>query len=131
MPAFSASRLVWLVTASGDAVILDDAREVGFDDILLKPLSASLLHDALQRHLPALTGQDASVPAARDEIPEADAEAVLKRDFLHARLLLVEDDEINQEVALIVLGDIGWQIDIANHGQEAVELATVNPRKRS
>ncbi len=51
---------------------------------------------------------------------------ILQRNYRYARLLLVEDDEINQEVALIVLGDIGWQIDIANHGQEAVERATAN-----
>ena len=119
---------VWLVTASSDTAILDDARQVGFDEILLKPLSASLLHDALLRHLPALTGQDVNEPAAVSATPEADAdaEALLQRDFRHARLLLVEDDEINQEVALAVLGDIGWRIDIANHGQEAVELATAN-----
>jgi hypothetical protein len=117
---------VWLVTASGDTVILDDARKVGFDEILLKPLSATLLHDALRKHLPALTGQDESEPTTLMATPVADAEAVLQRDFRHARLLLAEDDPINQEVALIVLGDIGWQIDIANHGQEAVELATAN-----
>ena len=118
--------MVWLVTASGDKVILDDARKVGFDEILLKPLSAALLHDALQKHLPALTGQDESEPAPLNATPEADAESVLQRDFRHARLLLVEDDKVNQEVASILLGDIGWQIDIANHGQEAVDLATAN-----
>jgi PAS domain S-box-containing protein len=118
--------MVWLVTASGDTVILDDARKVGFDEILLKPLSTEMLHAALQRHLPALTGQDDHEAAALPEAPEADAEAVLQRDFRHARLLLAEDDPVNQEVALIVLGDIGWQIDIANHGQEAVERATAN-----
>jgi CheY-like chemotaxis protein len=118
--------MVWLVTAVGDTVILDDAREAGFDEILLKPLSAPLLYDALQRHLPALTGQDGIASVVVAATTEADAETVLKRDFLHARLLLVEDDPVNQEVALIVLGDFGWQIDIANHGQEAVERATAN-----
>ncbi len=117
--------MIWLVTASGDATILDDARRVGFDEVLVKPLSATLLHDALHRHLPALTGQDEDEPVALAVTPVADAEAVLQRDFRHARLLLVEDDLVNQEVASVVLGDIGWQIDIANHGQEAVELATV------
>ncbi|MDP3538767.1 MAG: PAS domain S-box protein [Azonexus sp.] len=120
--------MIWLVTASGDTTILDDAHKVGFDEILLKPLSATLLHHALQRHLPALTGQDESKSTAHAAIPEADAEAeaALRRDYRHARLLLVEDDPTNQEVALIILGDIGWQIDVANHGQEAVALATTN-----
>jgi signal transduction histidine kinase/DNA-binding response OmpR family regulator len=117
---------VWLVTASGDMAIMDDARQVGFDEILLKPLSAPMLHDALKLHFPALPGQDGDEAAAPPEAPAADAEALLQRDYRHARLLLVEDDEINQEVALAVLEDIGWQIDIANHGQEAVERATAN-----
>ena len=75
-----------------------------------------------------------SVASKRDPIPPLqvaatpvlDAYARLRRDFRHARLLLVEDDPVNQQVALIVLGDIGWQIDVANHGQEAVELATTH-----
>ncbi len=118
--------MLWLVTASGDSVIVDDARKVGFDEILLKPLSANLLHDALQRHLPALTGRDANQPAAIIPTPVVDAEAVLQRDFRHARLLLAEDDVVNQEVALAVLGDIGGRLDIANDGQEAVALASAN-----
>jgi len=118
--------MVWLVTASGNTAILEDAREVGFDEILLKPLSAALLNDALQRHLPALTGQDESEQAASSTVPKANAEALLRRDYQDARLLLVEDDPINQEVALIVLGEIGWQVDVANHGQEAVERANAN-----
>jgi PAS domain S-box-containing protein len=113
---------VWLVTASGEATILDDASQAGFDEILLKPLSAEMLHNALKRHFPALPGQDGHAAA----LPEAaaDAEVLLQRDYQHARLLLVEDDPVNQEVAKIILGDIGWRIDVANNGQEAVQQAT-------
>ena len=116
--------VVWLVTASGDPAILDDARKVGFDEVLLKPLSAEKLHAALQRHLPALTGQEESDPGAVAAAPLANAEALLRRDYPHAHLLLVEDDLFNQEVTKTLLGDFGWQIDVANNGQEAVEQAT-------
>ena len=54
----------------------------------------------------------------------ADFEAILRRDHQQARLLLVEDEMINREVALMVLGDIGWRIDIAEDGQQALEMAT-------
>jgi CheY-like chemotaxis protein len=74
--------------------------------------------------LPALTGQDESAPVAVAAAPLADAEALLRRDYRHARLLLVEDEPVNREVALMILGDIGWRVDIAENGQEAVELAT-------
>ena len=36
-------------------------------------------------------------------------------------LLLVEDIEINQEIAKVILGDMGFVIDVANNGQESVE----------
>jgi two-component system sensor histidine kinase/response regulator len=39
-------------------------------------------------------------------------------------LLLVEDEPVNREVALMILGDIGWQVDIAENGQKAVERVT-------
>ena len=66
------------------------------------------------------------IPPLRGKRALADAETLLRRDYQNARLLLAEDDEVNQEVALDVLGEIGWQVDIANHGQEAVALATAN-----
>jgi signal transduction histidine kinase/ActR/RegA family two-component response regulator len=37
------------------------------------------------------------------------------------RFLLAEDNEINQEIALAVLSDLGAQVDIAGNGKEAVE----------
>jgi len=118
--------MVWLVTAASDPAILDDAREFGFDEILLKPLSATLLHEALQRQLPALAAQDEMQGAAVVTHPQEDAAAVLQRHYPQVRLLLVEDDPINQDVAQIVLEDFGWQIDVANNGQEAVERVTTN-----
>ncbi len=38
------------------------------------------------------------------------------------RVLLVEDNVVNQEVASIILEEFGLTVDIANHGQEALEL---------
>ncbi len=123
--------LVWLVTASGDSAILEDAHKVGFDDVLLKPLTAVTLHATLMKHLtarsglwslrlPAVAPAPAPVPAPGLE----SADVVLRRDFPNSHLLLVEDDPVNREVALIVLGEIGWTVDIAENGREAVEKAT-------
>jgi two-component system sensor histidine kinase/response regulator len=41
-------------------------------------------------------------------------------------LLLVEDDLVNQEVAKIILGEIGWTVDIANNGEEALQQCQAN-----
>ena len=40
-----------------------------------------------------------------------------------ARLLLAEDNEINQEVALLLLEDAGLVVDVAEDGRQAVEMA--------
>jgi PAS domain S-box-containing protein len=61
--------------------------------------------------------------AAEDALARAlpDVEKILREDYPGTRLLLVDDDFVNQEVALIVLEDLGWQIDCAGDGQEAVD----------
>ena len=49
------------------------------------------------------------------------AEQLLAEQFAHKRLLVVEDNLINQEVALDLLHSAGLQAEIANNGQEALD----------
>jgi len=51
---------------------------------------------------------------------------VLKRDFKGCRLLLVEDDPMNCEVALMLLEEAGLLIDVAEDGDIAVAMAARN-----
>ncbi len=106
--------VAWLVTASGDPAILDDAPRAGFVEVLLKPLSTNLLQEALARHQPALENPPTHAAAIGPAL-------ILQRDYGHLRLLLAEDEPINREVALEILSDIGWQVAVAENGQEAVE----------
>ncbi|WP_346193635.1 response regulator, partial [Dechloromonas sp. ZS-1] len=115
--------MAWLVTASGETAIMYDAPHAGFAEVLLKPLSAAMLHDALLKHLPALLGKEEAGTVNQSANADAAAE-VLKRDYRHLHLLLVEDEPINQEVARDMLEEIGWQVDVANDGREAVDLVT-------
>jgi PAS domain S-box-containing protein len=54
------------------------------------------------------------------------AEEVLMRDYAGRRILLAEDEPINREITSILLGDVGLNVEIAEDGIEAVELATTN-----
>jgi hypothetical protein len=54
----------------------------------------------------------------------AEAEETLKRIYAGTRILLVEDEPINREVALSLLEDVGLVVDIAEDGEEAVRLAS-------
>ncbi len=114
-----------LVTALTDASVRADARELGFAEVLLKPVSDTLLHESLVRLGKVILGQTEAFPAGPFLVAGSDSEALLRRDYRHARVLLVEDNPINQEVALDVLNDIGWSIDVANDGVEAVAMTSL------
>jgi len=58
--------------------------------------------------------------------PEVDSETLLMREHSGKRLLLAEDEPVNQEVALILLQDVGLQIDVAANGIQALRLAKEN-----
>ncbi len=61
------------------------------------------------------------------EPPPAEyAEAVLTRDFAGTRVLLVEDDPINSEVAGYLLEEIAFDVDTAENGAKAAHLAETN-----
>ncbi len=65
-----------------------------------------------------------STTTAEAPIPQIDAMARLQREHGKRRLLLAEDDEINQEVALYLLREsAGLNVDLAVNGAMAVELA--------
>jgi hypothetical protein len=58
-------------------------------------------------------------------LPEQ-AEAVLRREHRGKRILLAEDEPVNQEVTKLLLGQVGLQLDVAGNGVEAVRLAERN-----
>lgn len=59
-----------------------------------------------------------------DEAVSSDIEASLRRNFAGRRVLLVEDEPINQEIARLLLEDVGLVVDVASDGAEAVVAAT-------
>ena len=52
-----------------------------------------------------------------------DAEQRLMTQYAGKCILLAEDDPVNQEVACSLLNSVGFKVDVANDGKEAVELA--------
>ncbi|NVO07938.1 MAG: PAS domain S-box protein, partial [Rhodoferax sp.] len=71
--------------------------------------------------------QKTAPPAADASPPGAlDSEAVLRRDCAGLRVLVAEDEPVNCEIALFLLSEVGLQVDIANDGEEALQLASRN-----
>jgi len=104
----------FLVTSSNDDDLALEARRTGFAGVLGKPLSTSTLHDVLQRHL-ALGGDVQAQPVFMPSIEES-----LRGKYAGRRILLVEDEPINQMVAREMLEEVGMLVDIAGDGEEAL-----------
>jgi CheY-like chemotaxis protein/two-component sensor histidine kinase len=66
------------------------------------------------------------VPSA-PSITAPSAEAQLRQSFSGTRVLLAEDDIINQEVARMLLEDAGLAVELAMDGNEAVSMARAHP----
>ena len=109
-----------LVTAYDDPKIRQQAPEAGFDALLIKPVTPASLKDTLLQ----LAGKAARHTAA-SEI--SSAEAQLARNHRGTRILLAEDNPINQEVIRVLLEGVGLQVDLAADGERALALATVAP----
>jgi CheY-like chemotaxis protein len=77
--------------------------------------------------LTARVGRGRAMAALADAENAGDAEIRLRRRAGVTRLLLVEDNEINLEVALQLLCDVGLIADVARDGQEAVAMVGLRP----
>lgn len=55
-----------------------------------------------------------------------DAEATIRQTMQARRILLVEDEPINREIAQALLEDVGFTVDLAEDGAKAIELVKAN-----
>lgn len=92
-----------------------DTRRTEFSGTAVKPFRARQLHDVISQALGFV-----SVPVERGS---SDRSVETLRLKTGTRLLVVDDNEINQQVATTLLGSFGAETDIANNGIEAVEKA--------
>ena len=95
-----------ILTAYDWSDIEEEAREAGVTAFVMKPLFMSELREVLTRPV--------RVEAEKEE-------AVSAGDFTGKRILLVEDNELNQEIAEEILKKAGFIVDIARDGIIAVE----------
>ena len=106
-----------LVTAFGREEVREEAERLNLDGFLVKPVTKSMIVDTLVNVFAAETGQAMTAV-------EADPAARL----CGARILLTEDNEINQQIAIELLEGTGATVTVANNGREAVEILTGGPQ---
>jgi CheY-like chemotaxis protein len=110
-PDLARMRLVMLSRRHAD---VKNARDAGFDACLVKPVRQTVLYECLVNAMAGRPQETVAVPAAPK--PASAAPAVLR-----GNILLVEDNLINQQVALGILQIQGYKVTVANNGREALE----------
>lgn len=103
-----------MVTAYGREEVLQAAESAGLEGVIIKPVNPTILFDSIVRILGGHFADE------QDE-ESASAGAVLST-IKGASILVAEDNELNQEVAMGLLGDAGLVVTIANNGEEALAL---------
>ena len=109
-----------LVTAYGREEVMQQAEEVGLEGFLLKPVNPSMLFDTIMQAF----GE--AVPETSRVAQRHEQEAEALEHIRGANVLLVEDNEINQQVAREILEGAGLNVTLANDGQEAVNAVKEN-----
>ncbi|MBY0443672.1 MAG: response regulator, partial [Burkholderiales bacterium] len=110
-----------MVTAYDASEIQNHTQHLGLDKVLVKPVQASQLFDMVMRVL-----SDGTIHKHQHEQPSSSQEEQLK-SLSGGRILLVEDNELNQQVAGEILSDAGLLVDIADNGEIAVRMAQESP----
>ncbi|MFM7084678.1 MAG: response regulator [Hyphomicrobium sp.] len=104
-----------MVTAYGREEVLNEAERAGLDTVLVKPVSGSVLFETVSR---LMIGSHHQVsPSKKEQETSLPDMSSLKG----AKVLLVEDNEINQQVATEILSEYGLDITLAENGKIAVE----------
>ena len=119
-PAIARTRMI-LLTSIGQRGDGDVARRAGIEAYLTKPVRQSELYDAI-----------ATVMGTPEEAGEEGAPLVTRHTLreMHtghrAHLLLAEDNPVNQKVAARILERLGYRVDVAQNGLEALEALERN-----
>ncbi|MEW6164244.1 MAG: response regulator [Pseudomonadota bacterium] len=104
---------VIMVTAFGVDDVRDQAEKSGARAFLVKPVSQSHLWDAMA---------EIFAPELRARMRAESRDAAHRFDIAGVHALLVEDNEINQQIAVELMESQGVNVSVANNGKEALEL---------
>jgi signal transduction histidine kinase/DNA-binding response OmpR family regulator/HPt (histidine-containing phosphotransfer) domain-containing protein len=113
LPNLSAPPHLVMVTAYGREEVLRQAEQTSFENVLIKPVTSSVLFDSVVQ---VLTDVRDAKRESQIASPEIDLSSIRG-----AHVLLVEDNELNREVAIGLLEDAHLSIDQAENGAIAVE----------
>lgn len=96
----------------------NEAKKQGIEHILTKPVNASVLFEVIL----SIFNLDTTTSSKVDKVEEAPKSLISLEKIKGSKILLAEDNLLNQEIAQELLTDEGFKVTIANNGKEAVNL---------
>jgi two-component system sensor histidine kinase/response regulator len=111
---------IMMVTAYSREEAMAEAGAIGIAAFLVKPVDTSVLLETLA----AIFGEEDRRPDT-----EPDETLMIARPYRGSVLLLVEDNEINRELAYEILTDAGLIVETAENGRVACEMVSAAPRR--
>ncbi|HQR66929.1 MAG TPA: response regulator, partial [Thermoanaerobaculia bacterium] len=111
-PRLSKHPQIVMVTAFGREEVREEAERLDLAGFLLKPVTKSTLVDTLVSIFAPRAPAGLEATAAGGASPDR---------LKGTRILLAEDNEINQQIAVELLEGVGARVDVAGNGREAVE----------
>ena len=116
----STAPAIIMVTAYGREEMMQLSEAQGLDGFLIKPVNPSVLFEMIMQVFGQEQGKEPGILYRPDQNREA------LQALYGASVLLVEDNEINQQVAEEILSAAGFKVSIANNGLEAVNAVKEN-----
>ena len=106
-----------LVTAFGREEVREEAERLQLDGFLVKPVTKSMIVDTLVNVFAHASDETASA-----------AQGEQGARLRGARILLAEDNDINQQIAIELLEGVGASVKVAHNGRQAVEILSNGPQ---
>lgn len=110
--------MIIMVTAYGREELMHKAEEIKLDGFLVKPVNYSLLFDTIMQ----VFGKEVKRESKNVQKSDLHLDDLMK--LKGSRILLTEDNEINQQVASELFESVGLIVEIAKNGQIAIDMVS-------
>jgi len=104
--------------------------KAGFNGFLSKPVRREKLFQMIERLLgiPRDKREKEKLDEKKQDRETIRTQYSVREELKHSvRILLAEDNEVNQKLAKMMLSKAGYQVEVANNGKEAFEMYTFSP----
>ncbi len=118
-PAIASVQLIVLTSASQD-YDSEVMHRHGISAYLTKPVRQSRLYDCIASALGAQSGKNPQLMSDSSDDDKANT-------FLGVRVLIAEDQPVNQEVARCMAESFGCRVEVVSNGQEALDALSITP----